>query len=109
LRRYGISEKDLKQYITLQLDLLRLVNDHLRPTVQIDAKSIESYYNQQLLPELRKSGVKEPPLAEATPQIKELLTQQQVNQLLTTWLQTLRTGSDIRMDLPPFHSEDRAQ
>ncbi|MBS1849722.1 MAG: SurA N-terminal domain-containing protein [Acidobacteria bacterium] len=109
LQQYGIAEKELRDYVALQLDLLRLVDEHLRPTVQVDAKSIESYYNQQLLPELRKSGAKEPALSEASSRIKELLTQQQVNQLLTSWLQSLRTSSTIRTDLPHADSQDRAQ
>jgi hypothetical protein len=66
--------------------------------VQIDSKSIESYYNQELLPQIRQSGAKDVPLAEVTPKIKELLTQKKMNQLLTAWLQSLRAGSEIHSD-----------
>jgi peptidyl-prolyl cis-trans isomerase SurA len=96
LARYGLTEAELKDRIAEQLNLTRLVDARLRPNVNIDAKSIESYYNQELLPQLRHSGGKEVALSEVTPQIKELLTQQQVNQLLTTWLQNLRASSEIR-------------
>jgi peptidyl-prolyl cis-trans isomerase SurA len=98
LTRGGLSENELKRHISQQLDLLQLVDARLRPNVSIDSKSIESYYNQQLLPQLRQSGAKEVPLAEVTPKIKELLTQQQVNQLLVAWLQDLRSGSEIRRE-----------
>ena len=81
-----------------EIDLMHLVDAHLRPTVSIDSKSIESYYNQELLPQLRESGAQEVPLAQVTPQIKELLTQQRVNELLVAWLQSLRSGSEIRLD-----------
>jgi hypothetical protein len=100
LTRYGLTENELKARVGLELDLLRLVDSRLRPSVQIDAKSIESYYNQELLPQLRQEGAKEVPLAEVTPKIKELLTQQKMNQLLTAWLQTLRASSEIRMQAP---------
>jgi peptidyl-prolyl cis-trans isomerase SurA len=96
LARYGLTEAELKDRITDQLNLTRLVDVRLRPNVSIDAKSIESYYNQELLPQLRHSGGKEVALSEVSPQIKELLTQQQVNQLLTTWLRNLRASSEIR-------------
>jgi hypothetical protein len=96
LTRYGLTEKELKNRVALQLDLLRLVDARLRPTVQIDSKSIEGYYNQELLPQLRQSGAQQIPLAQASPKIKELLTQRKIDQLLTSWLQTLRTGSEIR-------------
>ena len=95
--------------MALQLDLLRLVDARLRPTVQIDSKSIESYYNQELLPQLRQSGAQQIPLTQASPKIKELLTQRKIDQLLTAWLQTLRTGSEIRTQpaTPELGSEAR--
>jgi peptidyl-prolyl cis-trans isomerase SurA len=98
LKRSGLTEDELKQHVSQQLDLMRLVDARLRPNVNIDSKSIESYYNQQLLPQLRQAGEKEVPLAEVTPKIKELLTQQQLNQLLVAWLQNLRSGSEIRRE-----------
>ena len=109
LARYGLTERELKNRVALQLDLLRLVDARLRPTVQIDSKSIESYYNQELLPQLRQSGAPQIPLAQASPKIKELLTQRKIDQLLTAWLQTLRTGSEIRTQpaTPELGSEAR--
>jgi peptidyl-prolyl cis-trans isomerase SurA len=98
LSRGGLTEEELKQHVSQQLDLMRLVDARLRPNVSVDSKSIESYYNQQLLPQLRQSGAKEVPLAEVTPKIKELLTQQQMDQLLVAWLQNLRSGSEIRRE-----------
>jgi peptidyl-prolyl cis-trans isomerase SurA len=98
LDRYDLNEQTLKRSVASQLNLMRLVDEHLRPTVNIDSKSIESYYNQELLPQLRQSGAGEVPLAEVTPKIKELLTQQKMNELLVAWLHNLRSGSDIRTE-----------
>jgi peptidyl-prolyl cis-trans isomerase SurA len=98
LQRYGLNPETLKRSVASQLNLMRLVDEHLRPTVNIDNKSIESYYNQELLPQLRQSGANEVPLADVTPKIKELLTQQKVNELLVAWLHNLRSGSDIRTE-----------
>jgi hypothetical protein len=109
LARYGITEKELKNRVALQLDLLRLVDARLRATVQIDSKSIESYYNQELLPQLRQSGAPPIPLTQASPKIKELLTQRKIDQLLIAWLQTLRTGSEIRTQPVTSGSEGQAQ
>ncbi|HEY7095753.1 MAG TPA: SurA N-terminal domain-containing protein [Terriglobales bacterium] len=95
LSQHGLSERELKERLALELDLLRLVDARLRPTVQIDAKEIESYYNRELLPQLRQTGARETTLAEVTPKIKELLVQQKVNQLLASWLENLRAGSEI--------------
>ena len=45
---------------------MRLVDARLRPSVTVDSKSIESYYKQELLPQLRQSGGQNVPLAEVT-------------------------------------------
>jgi peptidyl-prolyl cis-trans isomerase SurA len=95
LAQYGLTETALRERLGLQLNLLRLVEARLRPAVDIDAQSIERYYNQELLPQLRQSGGKEVGLAEVTPKIKELLTEQKLSELLTSWLQNLRAGSEI--------------
>lgn len=100
LVRYGLTENELKKRTALQLDVMRLIDARLRPSVQIDSKSIESYYNQELLPQLREKGAREVPLSEVTPKIRELLTQQKVNQLLSAWLQNLRASSEIRTQAP---------
>jgi len=105
LARYGLSEDELKRRIALQVDIMGLVDARLRPNVVIDSKSIESYYNQELVPQLRQSGAQQVPLAEVTPKIKELLTQQKMNQMLVAWLQDLRSGSRIRTETEPAESE----
>lgn len=98
LDRYRLSEESLKSRVATELDLMRMVDARLRPAVTVDSKSIESYYNQELLPQLRQSGAQKVPLAEVTPKIKELLTQKKISQLLITWLKDLRAGSEIRAE-----------
>lgn len=109
LVRYGLTEDELRRRVALQQDLLGLVDARLRPNVIIDSKSIESYYNQELLPQLRQSGAQQVPLAEVTPKIKELLTQQKMNQMLVSWLHDLRSGSRISTEGEPQESEGQLQ
>ena len=96
LERYGLNQEDLKNRVAAQLDLMTLVDSRLRPAVNIDNKSIASYYQQELLPQLHESGGQSVPLAEVSGKIKELLTQKKITQLLTAWLESLRAGSQIR-------------
>jgi len=96
LRQYELTEEQLKHHVENELNVLQLVDARFRPAVSVDAQNIESYYNQEILPQLRQSGSAGEPLAELTPKIKEVLTQQKMNELLTAWLQNLRAGSDIR-------------
>ncbi len=97
LERYHLREKDLLSHVQQQLDLMRLVDARLRPTVQIDSKIIEAYYREKFVPQLRQSGSSELPLSDVSARIRELLTEQKVSELLVSWLQTLRSEGDVRI------------
>jgi peptidyl-prolyl cis-trans isomerase SurA len=97
LATFHLSQKDLEAHVGQQIDLLRLVDARLRPTVQIDSKTIEAYYREKFVPQLKRSGGSEVPLAEVRAKIRELLTEQKVNELLISWLQTLRSESEVRI------------
>jgi len=97
LASHHIGEKDLFARVRQQIDLMRLVDARLRPTVQIDSKSIEAYYRDQFVPKLKESGAPEVPLADVSAQIRELLTEQKVSEMLVSWLQTLRSEGDVHV------------
>src|SRR5579871_4434493 len=91
LQRYRLSEPELKDRLTLQLATMRFIDLRLRPNVHIDPSSVEAYYREKLLPELRAQGVRQQPLVEVAPKIEELLAQQRLDELLSAWLHNLRT------------------
>jgi peptidyl-prolyl cis-trans isomerase SurA len=95
LARYGFDEKQFQTRIAHDLAILRQVEARLRPSVQIAPQTIESYYRDTFLPQLKKLGAQEVPLAEVSGKIREILTQQKVNELFGSWLQTLRSESKI--------------
>jgi peptidyl-prolyl cis-trans isomerase SurA len=97
LARYQITEKDLRAHVQQEMDLMRLVDARLRPTVQIDSKSVEAYYRDQFVPKLKEAGASEVPLADVSAKIRELLTEQKVSEMLISWLQTLRSESQVRL------------
>ena len=97
LARYGFTEATFQQRVVHQLEILHAVEDRIGPTLQVDNKSVEDYYNGTFLRELRKTGAKEPPLAEVAPKIHELLLQQKLNDALKEFLQNLRDTSTIRL------------
>ena len=91
---YGVTEVEVKSHIETELNQLRLIDLRLRPTIQVDADSIRTYYEQQLMPKL-------PPgqhlnLQEATPTIRELLVQQKMDESLKSWLEALRSQAKIQ-------------
>ena len=100
LDHYGLSESELRERVTTQLLLLHFIDVRLRPSVHVERRAIDAYYNEKLLPELRKKGETSlPTLAEVSPQIEELLSQERVDALTTDWLKDLRQQSDIKVDV----------
>jgi hypothetical protein len=97
LARYGLTPKSLERHVRLEINLARMIDVRLRPNVHIDPGTIEAYYRDEFLPQLRESGVKDVPLVAVSPKIEELLAQQRVNELLTAWLRDLRGQSDIHL------------
>jgi hypothetical protein len=97
LAQYHLTEKDLVAHVRQQIDVMRLIDARLRPTVQIDSKSIEAYYRDQFVPKLKQAGASEVPLAEVSSRIRELLTQQKVSELLVSWLQNLRSEGQVHL------------
>jgi hypothetical protein len=97
LDKFGLTEKAVTEHVRMQIDLMRLVDAHLRPAVQIDSKSIEAYYRDKFVPQLKQSGGEDVPLADVSAKIRELLTEQKVNELMVSWLQSLRSESKVTM------------
>jgi peptidyl-prolyl cis-trans isomerase SurA len=103
---HGFTETEIRDRIALELTQWKIIDARLRPTVQIDGAAVADYYNRQFLPELRRSGAQPIPLTEAAPQIRELLTQQKINEALASWLETLRSQAQIRFFSPNSSSSE---
>jgi len=100
LQRYGLTQSALEKRLSDEVQLMKLVEDRLRPSIQIDQKAVESYYHEQLLPQLQKAGENAKPLTEMYSRIRTLLAEKKMNELLSGWLASLRSGSNIRNPEP---------
>ncbi len=107
LARFGLTEKDLVAHVQQQIDLMRLVDARLRPAVQIDSKTVEAYYREKFVPQLKQSGEAGAPPADVAAQIRELLTEEKVNELMVSWLQSLR--SESKVSVPGSNAADGVQ
>lgn len=95
---YGLQEKDLFDYARRQIDTLRFVELRFKPGLQIAPRQIETYYEETLLPELKRKGVSpSPALDEVRSRIEQVLVEQRVNELLDEWLTELRTRVLVRV------------
>jgi hypothetical protein len=98
LREYGLSEMDIRDHVQLELNQLRVIDARLRPSIQVDSAEVERYYREKVVPQA--AGTQSVPLTEAAPKIREILTQQKMNQLLDSWLESLRAQAKIQYFSP---------
>ena len=104
LHRYGLTQSEIEERIADQMEILRFMEIRLRPTVHVDRRSIEAYYHDTLLPQLKEKCAKPAPLAEVSAKIEEILLQQMLDSQLADLLRDLRQQGEIRIDgsaLPP--------
>jgi parvulin-like peptidyl-prolyl isomerase len=95
LAAYGVSERDVARQLLLQVRVLRFIDLRFRGLVNADKPAIAAYYQEKLLPELRKQGASVPPLNEVSGRIEKIIVEQRIDELLNDWLQTLRSQAHI--------------
>ena len=100
LASYGLNEELLKAHLRTEVQVMNFVEVRLRPNVHVQPEEIETYYNRQLLPDLEKTGSKMVSFADVEPRIRELLTQQHMDELLEAWLHNLRQQAEIQSSVP---------
>ncbi len=95
LASYGLNQESLKRHLSDEVQVMNFIEVRLRPNVHINDDEIESYYKNQLIPDLQQNGGKPIALDEVKPRIQELLTEQHIDELLDAWLHNLRQQADI--------------
>jgi hypothetical protein len=95
LNNYGLTEQDIEDSVISQFRILRFVDLRFRGLVRVDPSAIDSYYKDKLLPQLRAQGAAEPPLKDVSEQIEKILVEQNIDEMLRRWLETLRGQAHI--------------
>jgi hypothetical protein len=93
LSNYGLSEKSIEQHVSGELRELAFLDARFRPFVQVTSEEIERYYKEQFVPKLKEGDPVT--LADASGKIREILVQDKMNQMLDSWLETLRRQAQI--------------
>jgi hypothetical protein len=95
LQAYGLTQHDVEMHVASQLRVLKLVDLRFRTLARVDRASISEYYEQKLVPQLREQGASIPPLDQVSEKIRQVLTEQSINESLSSWLQALRSQAHI--------------
>ena len=98
LYQLGLSAAAVRQLLSRQIYVARYVDYKFRPSVQVEAADIETYYTKDLLPELAKNGRPAPERAAVEDQIRELLIQHGITDLAAKWLDDTRSRLKIEIE-----------
>lgn len=84
--------------LTVNVKIVRLINRRLRPNAVVDRREIETYYEKTFLPEFAQREKSPPPkLEDVETVIREILTQQKVDQLLDQWLKEIQITRRVKV------------
>ena len=95
LHDYELSQQDIEDSLKSQIRILRFIDMRFRGLVRVEPNDVEAYYRDKLVPQLRSQGSPEPPLAEVSAKIENILVEQGIDEMLERWLETLRGQAHI--------------
>jgi len=96
----GLSEAAVRRLLRAQLYLSRFLDYRFRPAAQVDEKEIQAYYDNELVPQLKKRGENIPPLDDVEDTIREVLIQRAIDDHSAKWLDETRERLKIEI-IPP--------
>ena len=96
LQSLGMTQQQVLMRLELYQHTLQMINDRLRPAALPDPNDVDAYYQKTFLPEYKKehSGPP-PPLEKIRDQIREILVQKKMNELLDNWLDRLKSAHRV--------------
>jgi hypothetical protein len=95
LRRYGITELDLRTEFRWQLTVLQFIDARFRPAVLVSDQEIESYYKEHSAA-LSRQHPGRASLDDLREDIRNIITGQKVNKLFFAWLDGQRKQTKIQ-------------
>ncbi len=96
----GFTVPQLEARWQQRMEILKFIEMRFRAGIEITPAQIKSYYDTKMLPEYAKAGTKPPKLTLISDRIQEVLLEQQVSNLLSDWLESLKAEGSVRMMRP---------
>jgi len=90
-KQSGLSEAQVRDKIATQMHLTNYLDSRFRPSVQVDARAIEDFYNSAVLPRAKARGQEPPSLEASRDVIQEALIQQSIDAQADRWLKESRS------------------
>ena len=95
LTDHGFTEASFFLRWKERMTVLNFIEDRFELGVNITQEQIQNYYEKTLLPEYQRQHAPAPKLDAISNQIREVLLQQQISNLLQDWLKSLRAQGSV--------------
>ena len=102
-KQSGLSEDDVRRMVRSQLYLSNYLDTRFRPSIQIDDKAIEDFYQTRVIPRAQSRGQNPPTLEAAHDFIQEALVQRAINDQADKWLKESRAR--VRVEILPTEGQ----
>lgn len=91
----GFTVQQFRNRWKQRMQVLAFIQERFGAGTTVSGAQIREFYQNTMLPQYKKAGVKPAPLTEVESRIRQVLEQQQVSNLLRDWLQSLRAQGSI--------------
>ena len=96
-KQSGLSDSEVRGIVASQLYLSNYLDSRFRPSVQIDPKAIENFYENAVVPQAKARGQEPPSLDAARDAVQEALVQSGINDQAEKWLKESRARLHIEI------------
>jgi hypothetical protein len=96
-KQSGLSDSEVRAIAASQLYLSNYLDSRFRPSVQVDPKAIEEFYQNTVLPLAKKRGQEPPSLDAARDAIQEALVQSGIDEQAEKWLKESRARVHVEI------------
>jgi len=97
LREAGLTVGAARRLLERQIHLLQFLDQKFRAAAQVESAQIDTYYSQELVPQLAARGQQAPPLESVQEQIRELLVQREISRLAARWIGESRANVKVEI------------
>jgi len=89
-KQSGLNDAEVRKIMTAQLYLDNYLDSRFRPSVQIDEKAVEDFYQSAVIPRAKARGQEPPTLEASRDTIQDVLVQSDIDEQAARWLKESR-------------------
>ena len=90
-KQAGLSDKEIRRMLAAQLYLSDYLDSRFRTAAQVNAKQVEDFYEQAVVPRAKERNQAPPSLDASREYIQEALVQRGINEQAAVWLNESRS------------------